>query len=314
MKKIVSLLLVFTMLFALPLLTSCSNYDKETEIRVLALSGSTGVGMAQLIDNVANGNAALNYKIEIKTDPTKVTSALINGDVDIAAMPTNAAVTLSKKTELVMLALNTRGVLYLVSNSNTVSTPRSLSELAGKTVLCPANNPHDIVKALLSKAGVADVSFKTLADPTEVQANVIKGEFDYAILPEPALTAARAKAPHASVAFNITDEWNKLFPADSLVQGCVVARKDFVDAHPNEVDKFLEEYEESINYVKGNPAEAAAMVVAAGMIGAAPIAEKAIPNCNLCFVTGEAMKDDMNAFLTALGVALPADSFYYGVE
>ena len=325
MKKLVALLLTLTLLAALPMLAACGKVDKDLEINVWTLSGTTGFGMAALMDAAEKGEAELNYKFtNAGTEATAVSAALLSGDADIGAVPTNLAATLYNKKpgEFVLLALNTRGVLYLVVNTAKVSTPASLADLAGKTVYCPAQNPELVAKALLAKAAVADCTLDatTYAEAANLQAAVAAGEVDYAILPEPMVTIAKSSAKEGvslTVALDITKVWDEYFEDGSLVQGCVVARKAFVDEHQNEVKKFLEEYESSINYTIENPTEAAEMIVAAGIFAKAPVAAKAIPNCNLCFVDGKEMKDAMSAYLAAMpiekiGGALPGDDFYFG--
>ena len=323
MKKTIALLLALTLLAALPLLSACKKPDASLQINVMTLNGTTGFGMAPLMENAKNGDAALNYNFKVETDPTLVRDALINGSADIGAVPTNLAATLynATKGEILLLALNTKGVLYLVTNAN-VQTPTSLADLAGETVYCPTQNPAFITKALLEKAEVADVELDstTYAQPANLQAAVAQGSVDYAILPEPMVTIAKNKAATQGVTLNValdlTAEWDKYFPAGSLVQGCVVARKSFVEEHPLEIAKFLEEYEASINYVTENPEAAADMIVSAGIFAQAPVAKAAIPNCNLTFITGTEMKDAMSAFLAAMpiasiGNALPGDDFYF---
>lgn len=326
MKKIVSVLLVLAMLVALPLLTACGGIDEDLPIRVWTLNGTTGFGMAQLMDADTKGDAALNYEFKVEANAANVQSALINGDVDIAALPTNAASVLYNKSQgkIVLLALNTRGVLYLVSNTGKVSAPASLADLSGKTVYVPAQNPYFITKALIDKAAVADVNLDstTYAEPAALRDALASGIVDYAVLPEPMVTIAKSKATQSGVTLSenpldLTAEWNKHFTEGSLVQGCIVARKAFVEEHPNEVAKFLEEYESSINYVTSNPKEAAQMIAAAEIFAQAPVAEKAIPKCNFCYLDGAEMKTAMEAFLNAMpinsiGGALPAEDFYYG--
>ena len=322
MKKLLLFLLALT-LITVPILSGCNRVDKDLEIRVWTLNGTTGFGMAQLIDADKNGNAALNYTFTVETAATNVRDALINGSADIGALPTNVASALFNSTggEIVLLALNTRGVLYLVSN-NSVSAPTSLADLAGKTVYCPAQNPTFITKALLQKAEVANVTVDstTYAEPAALQKAVAAGTVAYAILPEPMVTIAKASATEGvtlTAALDLTNEWNKHFTEGSLVQGCVVARKAFVDEHPNEVSKFLEEYKASVEFTVGQPEQAAQMIAGAKIFEKAAVAEKAIPKCNLCFITGSEMKTAMSAFLAAMplqsiGGALPTDAFYYG--
>ncbi|MBR6727744.1 MAG: ABC transporter substrate-binding protein, partial [Clostridia bacterium] len=283
MKKITSILLVLAMLIALPLLSSCGGYDAELPIRVWTLNGTTGFGMAQLINADANGEAALNYEFTVEANAANVQNALINGDADIAALPTNVASVLYNKTggEVVLLALNTRGVLYLVSNTGNVTAPTSLADLAGKTVYVPAQNPFFITKALFEKAGVSGVTLNNTAyaEPANLRDALASGLVDYAVLPEPMVTIAKTKAAQSNVSLSdpldLTAEWNKHFAEGSLVQGCIVARKAFVEEHPDEVEKFLEEYEASINFAIEKPAEASAMIADAGIFAQAPVAQKA---------------------------------------
>ena len=87
--------------------------DKDLEVRVMTLNGTTGFGMAPLIAASAEGKASLNYSFSVETDASNVTAALVNGDCDIAALPTNAAAALYNKTggKVQALALNTLGGL-----------------------------------------------------------------------------------------------------------------------------------------------------------------------------------------------------------
>jgi NitT/TauT family transport system substrate-binding protein len=282
--------------------------------------------MAQLIDADTKGEAALNYEFTVETSAPNVQAALINGTADIAALPTNAASALYNKTagEVVLLALNTRGVLYLVVNTAKVSAPTSLADLSGKTVYVPASNPTLITEALIDKAAVnVTLDYTTYAEPAALRDAVASGLVDYAVLPEPMVTIAASKAAQAnqgvtlSAALDLTAEWNKHFTEGSLVQGCIVARKAFVEEHPNEVKQFLEEYEASISFVIENPKDASQMIATAGIFAQAPVAEKAIPKCNFCYIDGKEMKTAMEIFLAAMpvnsiGGALPAEDFYYG--
>ncbi len=325
MKRI--LLFTLALLMLLPLVASCQKYDDELAINVWVLNGTTGFGIAPLIENEKAGEAALNYTFTVETNATNVQSALVNGTADIAALPTNAASALYNKTkgEIVLLALNTRGVLYLVANTAKVTAPTTLADLKDQTIYVPAQNPYFVTKALFDKAQVAGVTLDqtTYAAPADLRDAVASGLVDYAVLPEPMVTIAASKAKQANkgvtptAALDLTAEWKTAFGADSLVQGCVVARKQFVEEHPEEVKKFLEEYEASINYVIENPKDASEKIAASKVFEQAAVAEKAIPKCNLCFLTGAEMKTAMVTFLGALplasiGGALPADDFYYG--
>jgi NitT/TauT family transport system substrate-binding protein len=308
-----------------------STVDKNLQVNVTVLSGTTGFGMAPLMQSHADGKAALNYNFKVEADASNVNAALINGTVDIAALPTNAASVVYNKTggAVQLLAINTLGVLYLLDNGNNIT---SFEDLKGKTVAAPAQNPTFIFKYLCEQNGLkvgapGDADVDVIIDngytsPAELQANVAAGNVTLAVLPEPLVTVVKSSNADVKVAMDLTAEWNKVAPENSLVQGCIVVRKEFAEQHPAEVAAFLAEYEASVNFLTTNVAEAAEMVAAQGVFAKAPVAAKAIPNCNVCFMTGADMKAAMSTFLSvmlgvqpaSIGGKLPADDFYYGVQ
>ena len=142
------------------------------------------------------------------------------------------------------------------------------------------------------------------------------------MLPQPFVTTAQAQNPDLRVALDLTAEWDKL-QADSdapssLVTGVVVARTDFVEEHPEAVAAFMNHYQESVDYVNDNVSDAAQLVGNYEIV-TAEVAEKAIPECNIVFISGDEMKEKLSGYLTVLfdqnaesvGGALPDDAFYY---
>lgn len=81
----------------------------------------------------------------------------------------------------------------------------------------------------------------------------------------------------------------------------------------------MEEYAASVAFCSESVSEAAALCETFGIVPKAAIAQKAYPNCNIVFITGEEMKASLSAFLEVLyeanpasiGGALPEDDFYY---
>ena len=304
---------------------SAPSVDASLPVKVTVLNGTTGFGMAKLMKDKVDGKAALNYTFDVQADASVVTKALINGSTDIAALPTNAAATVYNKTSgaVQVLALNTLGVLYVVANGE-ANAVTSFEALRGKTVYCPANNPEIIFRALCEANGLTvgtDITIDTTyAAPAALNAAVIAGEVDLAVLPEPMVTVAKKQNTAVVTALDLTAEWDKKFPAGSLVQGCVVVRTEFAAAHPAEIAAFLTEYAASIAYMQENVADAAQIIVDQGIFaGKAPIAAAAIPNCNVTFVKGADMKAALSVFLktlhgvdpTSVGGSVPADNFYY---
>lgn len=290
------------------------------DINVYTMNGTTGFGMAKLMEDAANGAFKTEkYTFEVKTDFAKeVLPALINGDADIAAIPTNGASIAYNKTQgkVKVLAVNTLGCLYVIGKTEVTS----LADLDGKTVFAPAQNPTFIFKYLCEQNNVNVTIDNQYSAPADLVAAVAAGKVDYAVLPEPMITIAKAKNADLKVSLDLTAEWNKLDgKQDTLVQGCVVVRTEFLEAHPEAVANFLSAYEASVNYVNTNTEEAADLIVKHGIFAQAPVAKKAIPKCNIHFVAGDDMKTAMNTYLTilsgintsAIGGKVPDDAFYY---
>ena len=138
---VLALLLVCCMTLLCGVSAFAEAPDTELPVRVVTLNGTTGFGMAGLIAAHEAGETALNYSFTVDTDASNVTAALVSGDCDIAALPTNAASALYNKTggKVQVLALNTRGVLYLVTDGSVEVS--SIADLDGQTVYAPHRTP-----------------------------------------------------------------------------------------------------------------------------------------------------------------------------
>jgi len=338
MKKVFAILLALSMLLAM---TACGGNAPETTaptvpettapletttpvaaepVDVMVLNGTTGFGMANLMDAAANGAAAQEYTFSVETDASNIVAALVNGSVDIAALPTNAAAAVYNKTQggVQVLALNTLGVLYLVTDGSVEIS--SMADLAGMTVYAPAQNPSFIFQHIVQANGLTDVTIdNTYAQPADLNAAVASGQVSVAVLPEPMVTVAKSKNPELKVALDLTAEWDKVSTEGSLVQGCVVVRKEFAQANPQAIALFLEEYGASIQSMLDDIEGTAAKIEANGIFTKAAVAAKAIPNCNVCFITGAEMKTALEAFMSTMfevapasvGGSIPGEDFYY---
>ena len=303
---------------------SSDNYELP---RLMVLSGPTGVGAAKLMsDHNADESASAIASYEVVTDNSEVQAALTNGTVDIAAIATNAAAVLTAKNEgsIQVLAINTLGVLYILEKGETV---RSMADLAGKTLYCPSNtkgaNPEHILNHLLEGNGVSpsDVTIEWLT-PQEITVKMTSEEAGICMLPVPAATAVMVQDENVREAVNMGEAWQDL-EGSTLPMGCIVARTAFIEENPQAVEDFLTAYHESITYMNDpdNLSDAAQLVASYGIAPNAKVAEKAIPQCSLTFMTGNQMKDVLEDYYSILfqtepksiGGGLPYDSFYYGV-
>lgn len=295
--------------------------------KVMVLSGPTGVGAAKLMaDHDADAKSSAIASYEIVTDNTLVQTALTNKDVDIAAIATNAAANLYAKSDgsIQVLAVNTLGVLYILEKGDTV---HSMADLKGKTLYAPSNtkgaNPEHILNHLLEGSGVkpSEVNIEWLT-PQEITAKMTSSDAGICMLPVPAATALLVKDSGVREAISLSDAWRDLEGAP-LPMGCVVARTEYIQENPQEVEAFLAAYEESIDYISdpANSADASALVAQYEFAPNDKVAAKAIPQCSLTFVTGREMRTMLEDYYTVLfqaapesvGGGLPYDSFYYEV-
>ncbi len=307
--KILTVILCLALVAAI--FSSCSTVklDDELEIKISVLNGTTGFGAAKLMSDAKSGNTLLNYNIAVETDASNITAGLINGSIDIAALPTNAAATVYNKTEgkIKIAAVNTLGVLYLMTNGVEIS---SISDLEGKTVYCPAQNPAFIFEAICRANGLIpgeNITIDTaFAQPADLRTALVSGQVDIAVLPEPMVTIAKSANKDLTAALDLTVEWEKAYGEDTLMQGCIVVRSEWAEAHPKELEEFLENYKASVEFTTASAKEASQMIVDAGIFAQAPVAEKAIPNCNIVYIDGEAMADALDVFFAKLYEVKPA--------
>ena len=152
------------------------------KVNIATLNGTTGFGMAKLMSDNKNIN---KYTISVKSDPTEILTGLVQGSIDIAALPTNAASVVYNKTngKVQVAAINTLGVLYVLDKTNSIT---SLDDLEGKTIYCPAQNPRFILEYILKSNNInATIDSTTYSSPDALTEAAKNGVVDIAVLPEP---------------------------------------------------------------------------------------------------------------------------------
>ena len=292
--------------------------------RIAALKGPTAMGMVKLMQDDPQSESGALYDFTLAGSADEVTPALIKGELDMACVPANLASVLYNKTkgEIVTLAVNTLGVLYIVEQGEEVQT---MADLAGKTIVAAGkgSTPEYALRYLLKENGIdpdKDVTIDWKSEHSECVAALASGSATIALLPQPFVTVAQTKIEGLRMALDLNAEWDALENGSGLITGVVVARKAFVEEHPAAVDAFLQAYADSVAWVNGNTADAAQLISAFGIIEAAPVAEKALPYCNIVCITGEELAEKLPGYLQVLydaepasvGGALPGDDFCYG--
>lgn len=340
LKKLVTLCLSLALVLALAACGAQSDPDADdgsdlpdespaeefvpASYSIAALKGPTAMGLVKLMDASDNGGETMNdYTFTLAGSADEVTPLLIKGELDMACVPANLASVLYNKTEgeIVVLAVNTLGVLYIVENGESV---QSVADLAGKTVVAAGkgSTPEYALRYLLSENGLdpdSDLTIDWKSEHSECVAALASGQASVALLPQPFVTVAQGKIEGLRMALDLTKEWAALDNGSQLLTGVIVARRAVVEENPGAVDAFLAEYNESVSWVNENTADAAALIGGYGIVDAA-VAEKALPYCNIVCLTQYEMKDALSGYLQVLfeanpasvGGALPGDELYYG--
>ena len=316
MKKLISLLLFVAFIFAF---ASCGkkedpNHTLSSSVSVGYLQGTTGLGMAKLIADVAADEDA-NITFRKFDSPALIMAAVANGSIDFACLPTNAFPKFySEMNQSIQLAaINTLGVLYLATNGVSVS---SLADLSGKTVYVPEAAPKLVLSYLLELYEVEDVTIKMEYDLDTLPSAVASGNVSIALLPEPKLTVASSLAAKAGKTLTVALDLSALWSARSdepLVQGALLVSSEFAKENPTAVNEFLKLYRDSIEFMMDpdNLDAAAEHAVNAGILANAAVAKSAIPRCNLAFIAGTEMKTAAEGFFKALKIAVPTGNWYY---
>ena len=286
------------------------------EVKVGMLKGPTGMGAAWLMEQSELGLTLNTYEFTVAGAADELTGQLVQGGLDIAALPTNAISALYNKTEgkIVCLGVNTMGVLYILENGESIS---SIADLEGKTILASGkgSTAESVLNHLLAENNV-NAEIYWASEHTEAATLAITGEYDIAMLPEPFVTNVMGKNADLRVALNLAEEWENL-TGGVLTMGGIAVRKEFLDANPEAVAEFVKDYGMSIDFTNSDPAGAGALIEKYG-IAAAAVAENAIPRCNIVWLTGDEYKTVLENFLSVLsetnpasiGGKMPAEDFY----
>ncbi|MCL2224908.1 MAG: ABC transporter substrate-binding protein [Defluviitaleaceae bacterium] len=290
-------------------------------VRVAAMRGPTAMGLLHLMHEAENGTARNNYEFELLGSPDLVPPLLVQGEIDIAAVPGNLAAVLYNRLDVQALAVVTLGVLHIVDTTDTI---HSIEDLRGRTIYTHGQGitPEIALNYVLEQNGLTpgeDVFVEFRAEHAEIAALLETGQAEIALLPEPFVSTVLARVDGLRVALDLSEEWDRVQPDYGLIMSVVIARREFLEQNPQAVAVFLEEYAASVAYVNANVPSAAQLAVDFDLIPALPIAQSAIPRSNIVFITGNEMRQNLIGFYNVLynanpetvGGAMPSDDFWF---
>lgn len=321
MKKMIAFILMAAMMVSF---TAAFAETEQVTLRLGGLKGATSIGMVKLLSDAEKGETQVNYDFTMAAAADELAPLMIQGKMDVLAVPANLASVLYNKTEgkVQFAAVNTLGVVYVVEKGG--ETVQTVADLKGKTIYATGKGttPEYAMRYLLSMHGLdmdKDVTMEWKSEPTETVAAMKMQDNAVAMIPQPFVTVAQGQVENLRVALDLTKEWNALDNGSMFITAGLIVRKEFAEKNPEVFQAFLNEYKASTEYVNQNPAEAAQLVEYYGIVKAA-VAEKAIPHCNITYIEGEEMKTALSGYLqvlfdmnpAAVGGKLPGEDFYYG--
>lgn len=324
--------MVLSLVMLSGLLTACGRRagtaeNKQAEpasIRIGSLKGPTTLGILDLMDRAQKGETYDSYEFHMATGADELLPLMVQGDLDIALVPANVAAVLYQRTQgqVVAVDINTLGVLYVVTGSPEIS---SVADLAGKTIYLTGmgTTPEASLRYVLKQNGLSesDYTLEFKSEATEVAAVLAENPEGIGLLPQPFVTAALLQNTSLQIALDLNDEWNKVQGEDgsSMVTGVTLVRRDFLEEHPQAVERFLDEHAVSVEAINADPDNGAVLAVTAQIVANESIARQAIPNCNIVCITGQEMMTALSGYLkvladfepTMIGGQVPEDDFYY---
>lgn len=300
-----------------------NQYDSPfSGLRLAALKGPTSMGLLKFVQETGEKRGV---KFSMKTLPEEMAQALLKNEVDIACLPANLAAVLYNKSKggLRVLGITNEQVLELVENGESMLEPK---DLKGKTIYTTGQGatPQACLEAFLKKLGIdpkTDVKIQYFPEAAEAGKNLLAKEGAVGFLPQPFATAVQVQSKGlVRVPFSFKDAWEKAFAGKvHIVTGIMVATADF----PVEGDilkAWAKQMSQSFTWTNMHPKEAAEMIEEAGIVKA-PIAEQAIPHCDIHWLDESAspsLEQRLRSYYEFLqkenpkliGGQLPGDDFY----
>ena len=295
------------------------------DVNVGLIMGPPSMGLGYFMNEAKEKKTYNNFNFEVAgVDYSAVAASLNQGDYDIATVPSNVAAILynnkDMKEEIKVIDIGNLGLLYILTTDPDIS---KLEDLKGRTVysIGEGGPPEYTFDYLLEQAGLSDdVNFSFRPTPFEVL-NLLQEEDDaIALLPQPFVEVAKLLVPNLRVAIDVTKAWEEEVDGTAeSVTTVTVVRKKFLEEHEQAVVEFLNMAKKSTEYCLENVDKAAEWTDEFETFLNPEIAKKAIPECNICTVTGKEMKEILSGFLQiiydlnpdAVGGSMPDDDFYY---
>lgn len=324
-KKIVFLVSLVLCIAVMPTLVAQAAQEAIAADQVIVdmavMQGPSGFGTIGLNRNEGRLDDQTRIDLSVYPSPNEVIARLANGELDIAALPTNVAANLyAKGVPVKTAAIVGEGMLLFLTTDNTIT---ELSDLQNRKISIPGSGstPDQMTKILVSALGFdyeSDVQLDySIASPAQLAQMMIAGKLDLAVLPEPFVTMVLNANKQAVPLLDVQILWSALTGTGNYPMTVIVVSDGFIAEHSDRLPLVMGAIKDSVEWVNANPGDAGGMIEEAGIMKAA-MATPAIPRCNLVFRTATEGYDAMDTYLKVLhgfdyasvGGSVPDESFY----
>lgn len=233
-------------------------------------------------------------QVEVYPSPNEAVAKLIKGELDLIALPANAAASLyNKGVGIKVLAIIGEGMLSVVGSNE-----------SAKTLSVPgAGGTPDHMASLLYPEYEKEYS---VTAPAQLAQLLIAGKVELAILPEPFVTMVMSKNPYLKIISNVQERWTALTGQEQYPMSVLIAKDSFAKEHPILMQKVKEAYKNSIKTILEDPTTAGKKIEELGIMKA-EMATPALSNCALTFKEGSEAKEELLAYYRTL-LALAPDA------
>lgn len=293
-----------------------------TTFKVSVLKGPNSIGMIKMMEPSIKPSPRLGDTVEFTMEENLdlLQEKLLNGEIEVAAIPTNLAAKLyNNGAEYQLAALDTAEEMYVLTNGLSINR---WSDLKGQEVQIAAKDSASdaVFTTLLTKNGIdakKDITLKYISNPRELAQKAITGNSKITVLSEPWVSMVLKENSKIQKALNIKEEWTRINGTDvPYTPSSLLVKKEIAAKNPEELSLLLDDYADSINWVNKHPQKAAQLVAKHKFGLSEDVAETAIPKLNLRYINAKEVKPSAEKYLQALqpetiGDKLPDETFYY---
>lgn len=320
MKKKFPFYLLTCILFLSIFLTACSfnnktgeettnNEETETaldsiEVNIGFVDGIPALSIAKLAKETPlfKENITVNYDLIKGSD--LIVSKVMNKELDIAIVPSNLASIAYNQGEAYFIgALSGFGNLYVVSRE----TIASLEDLKGReiTTIGKGLTPDIVFQYVLNSNNIdplEDVTINYMGGATELAPAFLSKKAEIILAPEPMISTILSKDSTAKIQFSLNELFAEATKSDlGFPQTVFIIKKELLNNHPEFVNLFLDEYNNSVKWAIDHPQELEKYGIEVGITIPADILNKdSIKRMNLNFISGNEMKDVYMKYVNVL--------------